>query len=144
MESYWNEFKKADIELPKTILEYQRNLFNENIPADTLVCELKEAQEETPANPWDDLGFAIEGRDSAKYNICSFYLLAPSLKNYRVLLFKVSYDISQVYPCNISSIYSGDADTKCNTNEIFKENIKKILQSEAVNQLIGVLLAQVG
>lgn len=144
MDNFWNGFKKAEIELPKTILEAQRNNFNENIPTDTLVCDIKESQEDI-SNPWDDFGILNEGQNQNKPKslVCSMYILAPSLKNYRVLLFKVAYDISKVYPCTISSIYTGDSEIICENSEDFKAKLKNILQSPSISELIGVLLAQV-
>lgn len=145
MENFWKTFKKAEIELPKTILEAQRNIFNEIIPPNTLVCEIKETQEDI-TNPWDNgIGLLIEGQNQNKRIsfIYSMYILAPSLKNYRVLLFKVTYDISKVYPCTISNIYSGESEIKCENNEEFKKHLKDILQSPSISELIDVLLAQV-
>lgn len=145
MDNFWNEFKKAEIELPKTILEAQRNNFNENIPPNTLVCEIKETQEDV-TNPWEDtIGFLIDGPNQIKRKsvVYSMYILAPSLNNYRVLLFKVAYDISKVYPCTISNIYTGEPEIKCEDNGILKEKLKNILQSPSISDLVGVLLAQV-
>lgn len=145
MENFWKIFKKAEIELPKTILEAQRNIFNENIPPNTLICEIKETQEDV-TNPWENsIGFLLEGQNQNKRIsfVYSMYILAPSLKNYRVLLFKVSYDISKVYPCTISNIYTGEPEIKCEDIEEFKANLKTILQSQPISELIGVLLAQV-
>ena len=66
MDNFWNEFKKAEIELPKTILEVQCKNFNDNIPPNTLVCQTKEAQEDV-TNPWEDsIGFLIDGQNQNK------------------------------------------------------------------------------
>lgn len=143
MENFWREFQKADIELPKTILESQRNHFNDNIAQNTLICELSETQEEVSYNPWDDLGIVADEQNKPKRFVCSMYIIAPSLSNYRVLLFKVSYDIAKVYPCTISSIYTGDAEKNCENSEDFKQQLKSVLQSEPIGKLIGMLLAQV-
>ena len=145
MDNFWNEFKKAEIELPKTILEVQRNNFNDKIPPNTLVCEIKETQEDI-TNPWDNgIGLLIEGQNQNKRIsfVYSMYILAPSLNNYRVLLFKIAYDISKVYPCTISNIYTGELEIKCEDNVILKAKLKNILQSPSISDLIGVLLAQV-
>lgn len=145
MDNFWNEFKKAEIELPKTILEVQCKNFNDNIPPNTLVCEIKETQEDV-TNPWEDsIGFLIDGQNQNKCKsvVHSMYILAPSLNNYRVLLFKIAYDISKVYPCTISNIYTGEPEIKCDNNEILKAKLKNILQSPSISDLVGVLLAQV-
>lgn len=143
MDNFWNAFQKANIELPKTILESQRDLFNQTIPENTLICELSEAQEEVSNNPWDDLGIVTDEQNKPKRLVCSMYIIAPALRHYRVLLFKVSYEIAKVYPCTIYSIYSGDVEKDCGNSQEFKLQLKNVLQSETISKLIGVLLAQV-
>jgi hypothetical protein len=70
----------------------------------------------------------------------SFYLVAPALENYRYLLFEVTSYIEDFYPLTIN--FSPVGKLKVESEDEFKEALKKIFASEKTLKVIRSLIAQ--
>lgn len=134
----WGEITLKKIETPKDILIEQANAFNNKFEG-KLMCELKEGYQEL--DPWDSL--VTSPTEKEQKFLLKFYLSAPSLNKYKLLMLKVSYFATKIYPCelenNMAEVSTLD---KCKNSDEFKENLKKILNSENVTDAISNLYVQ--
>lgn len=133
---------KAEIRLPLDILGGYANQFN-SVFGKSLVFEtvnVLENQEED----WAKIDLFEEIKEPAERKfVTRAYVLAPNLGRYKMLVLKLSYLRSKVYPCEL---YNALADKKqdCSTAEELEVEMKKIFVSDDFKKPIRVLLSQIG
>ena len=71
----------------------------------------------------------------------SFYLVAPALKHYRYLLFRVKQEATQFYPLEVEFLPL-DKKFTANSEFDFPEILKEIFANEKTKEIIQILIAQ--
>ncbi len=79
--------------------------------------------------------------DSKDEFILRFYIIVPSLNNYRYEVFDITHDID-FYPLKIESS-NGELSNKDKTSEELENSLKDIFASSQIKRVINGLLAQV-
>lgn len=140
-ENLFENIKKVDILLPLQILEEYANSFNETFKG-KLVFEIKHKMEDTH-DPWTGLEVVFSSKEQEEKNmVVRAYIIAPELNNYRLLVLKLVYKISQVYPCNIECILDNQKKDCKDSNQV-KSVLKGVFTSQSFQKPVQMLLAQV-
>ena len=135
----WGEIPVKKIETPKDVLIEQANIFNKKFEG-KLACEVREGYEDP--DPWDSI--VSTAKEKEKRIVLKFYLSAPSLNKYKLLMLKVSYFATKIYPCDLENNMSELPKTeKCNTVDEFKQKLKGVLGSNDVTEAISNLFSQI-
>lgn len=134
--SLWGEFGVIDTQSPKSILQTQADFLEEQTKG-LLKGEIKE-------KTFQEVSAAIVSKYSPiskKNNIikCTFWVNVPNMNHYSLALFDVVYSIFDFYPLTIIDKIN-DVEKECNTQDDFLGNLRLILQSQAVSQLIKNLI----
>lgn len=133
---------KEAIRLPLDVLEGYANQFNSAF-GKSLVFEtlnVFENQEED----WAKIDLFEEIKEPAERKfVTRAYVLAPNLEMYKMLVLKLSYLRSKVYPCELYNALT-DKKTECKTAEELDTEMKKIFVSEDFKKPIRILLSQIG
>lgn len=143
-ENIFEQIKSENIILPLTVLNGYANSFNETFK-ERLVFELKKKMEDE-SDPWDGIGLAIQKKDQEeKSYVTRAYVVAPGLGNYRLLVLKLSYKISEVYPCRLENMLedTGVRNVKeCENSIKLNDDLLKLFQSDEFQRPIKMLLSQ--
>ena len=141
-ENIFSDIKKADIRLPLDILCSYVDQFNSTF-GKALVFETKGSFEKEMEN-WAKVDLFEEIKEPAEpKSVTRAFVVAPSLNSYRMLVLKVSYLRSKVYPCEI---YNALVDKKdiCNTADELEGVMTRLFKSEDFKKPIRILLSQIG
>lgn len=139
-ENVFSGIDKAQIKLPLEILEDYKQQFTEAF-GQTLVFQVLSKLEDQE-DEWAKLDPFKELREPAEQKYVSrVYIVAPALKNYRMLVMKVSYLRSTVYPCELYNAFTEKSDNFENP-EALKEAMAKLFLSDEFKNPIKMLLTQ--
>lgn len=139
-ENVFSGIDKAQIKLPLEILEDYKQQFTEAF-GQTLVFQVLSKLEDQE-DEWAKLDPFKELREPAEQKYVSrVYIVAPALKNYRMLVMKVSYLRSTVYPCELYNAFTEKSDNFENP-EVLKEAMAKLFLSDEFKNPIKMLLTQ--
>lgn len=134
--------EKAEIKLPLDILREYEKQFNEAFGS-SLVFQIASKLEDDNED-WAKLDpfNGIREPSEQKY-VTRAFIVAPSLKNYRMLVMKVSYLRSKVYPCELFNALS-DKTEDYETPETLDKAMREIFLSEDFKKPVRMLLSQIG
>lgn len=140
-----NVFKgieKEEIKLPLDILgEYEQQFtqaFGQKLNFQII------NREEDEKDKWSKLEpFVVIQEPSEQKFVSRVYIVAPSLNNYRMLILKISYLRSKVYPCVFYDAFEEKSIT-CNKPDDLDIELKKLFLSEKFKKPIRMLLTQIG
>lgn len=126
-ENIFSNIKSEEIVLPLSILSSYADAFNKTF-TDKLVFELKKKMEDDNANdPWEGLLSIGNKEQEEKILVTRAYIVAPGLNNYRLLILKLKYRVSEVYPCNVESMLE-EKKFDCNNSDDVKKSIGSYFQ----------------
>ena len=125
-ENLWPDLPKAlSIRPPAFILKEQAKFLGERTK-NILVGEVRSV----PATSSDnDLGFA-------------FYIVAPALNNYRLMLFQIEYKMSEMYPLLVMPFFNNLPIYEIENEFAFRKLLAGIFRNEKTVKAIQSLLAQ--
>ena len=138
-ENIFENIKKENIILPLQMLENFTNTFNKTFEG-KLVFEVKSAMENNN-DLWAGIGEALQEKEE-KNMVVRANIVAPTLNGYKLLVLKLVYKISQVYPCRIYNILENQS-IDCKESGKVQNELKKIFTSESFQKPVRMLLAQV-
>ena len=139
-ENVFTGIDKAQIKLPLDILEEYKQQFTDAF-GQSLVFQISSKLEDQE-DEWAKLDPFKEMREPAEQKFVSrVYIVAPALKNYRMLIMKVSYLRSKVYPCELYNAFTEKAE-EYDTPDTLKEAMAKLFLSEEFKNPIKMLLSQ--
>lgn len=141
-ENIFAGIKKEIIKLPLDILGEYAEQFNKAFEQ-SLVFETKQRLEDdmeawTLADPLDNIGKVRE-----KQVVTRAYVVAPELNGYRLLVLKISYYRSTLYPCKLYNSLK-ETNIDCGSPEQLDKSLKDIFTSEEFVKPIRILLSQIG
>lgn len=127
IETLWDDLQEATITLPIDIIEKAIKGFNKK------TADLnKNLRFELRINPY---------QTSSQIISHSLYLNAPDLGGYSMLVLATSYNISDVYPCTLTSYLGAEKEIiSCDSDTNFEEELVKLLDS--MKSIVSKLLAQ--
>lgn len=141
-ENIFSGIKKEEIRLPLDILGEYKESFNQAFH-NKLMFETNDTLE-SGQSEWAKLDMFNEVKEpEEKKFVTRVSIFAPELNNYRMLLLKVSYKRSKVYPCELYNALT-DKSENCNDDTKFDESLKKIFLSEEFKKPVRMLLSQIG
>lgn len=139
-ENIFESIKKEEILLPLQILDSYANSFNETFKGN-LVFETKRKLEDT-SDPWSGLGVSLANKEQEEKDmVVRAYIIAPGLNNYRLLVMKLVYKVSQVYPCSIENILE-DKTAECKDADSVKKCLEEIFKAQSFQRPVKMLLSQ--
>lgn len=133
---------KEEMRLPLDILGDYANQFN-NAFGKSLVFETLDTLENQEED-WAKIDLFEEIKEPAERKfVTRAYVLAPNLGKYKMLVLKLSYLRSKVYPCELYNALT-DKKQDCKTAEELNTELRKLFVSEDFKKPIRVLLSQIG
>ena len=136
----WN-IEPANEKMPIELLNEYAASFNETFK-NKLIAEIKEKFVDEQPDPWAGLEFIQKKEQQEKIRELRFDIVVPSLGKYRLGLIKLSYRLSQGYPCTAENLVTDAAGKECSSSAELDESIEKIVKSDEVKKSISVLLSQ--
>lgn len=133
--------KKEMIKLPLDIIKDYADQFNTTFN-ESLIFEIKEKLEDDTDDWFKGDVFGQKADIGEKKMVIRAYIVAPELESYRLLIMKISYYRSTVYPCELfnSITYTSES---CDTSEELNARMKDIFVSEEFKKPIRILLSQI-
>lgn len=139
-ENIFENIKKEEIVLPLQVLESYASSFNETFKGN-LVFETKRKLEDSN-DPWSGLGVSLANKEQEEKDmVVRVYIIAPGLNNYRLLVLKLVYKISQVNPCSIENIPENKT-TECGDAEGVTKCLNEIFLAQSFQRPVKMLLSQ--
>lgn len=133
--------QKASIKLPLEILKEYETQFEETF-GQKLVFQIASKLEDDNED-WLKLDPFKSVREPAEQkHVSRVYIVAPSLKNYRMLIMKISYLRSKVYPCEMYNALT-ETNASYESSDTLDVAIKQLFLSEEFKKPMGVLLSQI-
>lgn len=135
------DIKKAEIRLPLDILGGYMSQFNKAFDKN-LIFETKGTFEKEE-DSWAKIDLFEQTKETEEpKSVTRAYVVAPNLNNYRMLVLKISYLRSKVYPCEL---YNALIDKKftCETSEKLDEVMVELFKSPEFKNPISILLSQI-
>ena len=139
-DNVFSGINKAQIKLPLEILEEYKLQFTEAFGQSLLfqIANKLEDQEDQ----WAKLDPSKEMREPAEQKFVSrVYIVAPALKDYRMLVMKLSYLRSKVYPCELYNAFTEKAE-EYDKPESLKNAMARLFLSDEFKNPITMLLSQ--
>ena len=141
-ENIFAGISKEEIRLPLDILGGYANQFNTAF-GKSLVFEVSKTLESSE-DIWTKVELFEEIKEPAeKKFVVRAYVMVPNLGNYKMLVLKLSYLRSRVYPCELYNALT-DKKLECKTPDALDTELKKIFVSEEFKKPIRILLSQIG
>lgn len=141
----WADVEPLNIKTPQILLEEQARIFNERFPDGRMRCLIEKAFRESGMNPFDREDWFNSEKEAFKAEknlVVKMLISVPLLDSYTVQLLKVSYKISQLYPCELINSIKGTTEN-CQSEEAFVASLELLLRDESVSKVIATLLAQI-
>ena len=138
MENLWPSFETEEMQLPKTILDEQAKIFNNNMQG---LLECKITVREQPSDMWVPLSMNRDEETIEKAQQLLMHIVAPYAGGYRLAVLVVTFQVTSVYPCTIDDCL-GDTTCQVNDENEFKTTLKQILNSKKLINAVNVLKSQ--
>lgn len=139
-ENIFSNITTEDIVLPLAVLNGYINTFNKAF-AEKLAFEVKKSMEDDVEDPWGELISMGKKEQEEQSLVTRAFIAAPGLGNYRLLVLKVKYKISQVYPCVIENILE-EKKFECKDAEGVKNALETIFSADSFQRPVKMLLSQ--
>lgn len=136
----WN-IEPSNEKMPIELLNEYATSFNERFK-NKLIAEIKEKFVDEQLDPWAELEFTQKKEQQEKIRELRFDIVVPSLGKYRLGLIKLSYRISQGYPCMAENLMTDVMGKECSSSGELDEYIGQMLKTDEVRKSISVLLSQ--
>lgn len=136
----WN-IEPTKEKMPIEVLKEYATSFNETFN-NKLIAEIKEKFVDEQPDPWAGLEFTQKKEQQEKIRELRFDIVVPSLGKYRLGLIKLSYRISQGYPCTVENLLMDVAGKECSSSGELDKSIEDMIKSNEVKKSISVLLSQ--
>lgn len=136
----WN-IEPANEKMPIELLNEYVASFNETF-SNKLIAEIKEKFVDEQPDPWAGLELTQKKEQQEKIRELRFDIVVPSLGRYRLGLIKLSYRISQGYPCTAENLITDVAGKECSSSGELDKCIEDMIKSDEVKKSISVLLSQ--
>lgn len=140
--SEWGKVEKLDIIPPVTLIEEKAQIFNNNFPKGEMRCLVKKEMKTPEADPFDVFSTNKEAQQQEKDTIVRMYIEVPYLNNYRIQLLKVTYRVSELYPCTLENTIEPKM-YPCDTMVNFKSALNAVLVSESISRTLSILRTQI-
>lgn len=138
----WGKVEKMDIIPPVQFVKNKADIFNRNFQQGQMRCIIKEDVSTSESDPYDlfteNNEIYVQGYDRVVYLI----LEVPILNNYRIHLIKVSYKLSELYPCKLVNCVANE-ERRCETMKMFESTLNAMLVSESISKTLSILRAQI-
>lgn len=140
-ENIFANIKSEQIVLPLAVLNSYADTFNKTF-TDKLVFEIKKKMEDSKdADPWEGMLAMVPKEQEEKDLVTRAYIVAPGLNNYKLLVLKLQYKVSEVYPCHIESMLE-DVKFDCNNAEEVQRALDTIFNADTFQRPVKMLLSQ--
>ena len=140
-EDIFSNIKPEEIVLPLNILNGYADAFNKTF-TDKLVFELKKKMEDDNApDSWEGLLSTGKKEQEEKTLVIRAFIVAPGLNNYRLLVLKLKYRVSEVYPCDVESMLE-EKKFNCDNSDEVKKALEDIFNSDSFQRPVKMLLSQ--
>lgn len=138
----WGKVEKMEIVPPVQFVKNKADIFNGHFPQGQMRCIVKEDVNTSESDPFDlfteNNEVYVQGYDRVVHLI----LEVPVLNNYRIHLIKVSYKLSELYPCKLDNCVANE-ERRCETMEKFESTLNAMLVSESISRTLSILRAQI-
>lgn len=141
-EDIFSSITTDDIVLPLNVLKDYADSFNKAF-TEKLVLEIKKTMEDDNENPWGELISIGKKEQEEQSLVTRVFIVAPGLSNYRLLVLKLKYKISQVYPCVIENLLE-EKKFDCKDAESVNKAFETIFSSDSFQRPVKMLLSQIG
>lgn len=138
----WGQIKKIQITPPYNLVSDKADIFNLNFPQGEIRCLVTREMKTPTADPFDLFVADKDAQVDEKNTIVKLYAEVPSLNNYRIQILKVTYKISQLYPCELYNSIAGKV-YNCDSMEKFKSSLEDVLTDESVSRTLSILFSQI-
>lgn len=139
-ENIFSNITTEDIVLPLRVLNSYTESFNKAF-AEKLVLETKKSMEDDSVDPWGELISIGKNEQEEQSLVTRAFIVAPGLGNYRLLVLKLKYKISQVYPCVIENILE-EKNFNCKDAEEVNKALNTIFSADSFQRPVKMLLSQ--
>ena len=139
IDNLWPSFEVEKIKLPKTILDEQARIFNNNMQG---LLECRISTREQPVDMWAPLSMSRDAETMEKAQQVLMHIVAPKVGGYRLAVLVVTYLVSSVYPCKMENCLEDDPAVEANDPDDFAIKLKAILNSKKLINAVNVLRSQ--
>lgn len=139
-EDIFTKITAEEIVLPLNVLKSYADTFNK-VFTEKLVFEIKKTMEDNGDDPWGELISMGKKEQEEQCLVARAFIVAPGLGNYRLLVLKLKYRISEVYPCYIENILE-EKKFECKDAEVVKATLDVIFNANAFQRPVKMLLSQ--
>lgn len=138
----WGKIEKIQIATPYDLVSEKANVFNENYPQGEIRCLVTRELKTPVADPFDLFVANKDEQVDEENTIVKLNVEVPSLNNYRIQILKVTYKISQLYPCKLYNSIAGKV-YDCESQEKFETSLNEVLTENSVSRTLSILFSQI-
>lgn len=138
----WGQIKKIQIKNPYTLVREKADVFNNNNPTGEIRCLVTREMKTPVSDPFDLFVANKEEQVDEDNTIIKLYVEVPSLNNYKIQILKVTYKISQLYPCELYNSIAGKV-YNCESQEKFESSLNEVLTEDSVSRTLSILFSQI-